>query len=309
MTFHSASFEAIGVSNQVTVVDPAALEPALEIARAEVAALDAACSRFRDDSELARLNACGSATVSPLLLTAIDAALHAAELTDGLVDPTVGGQLRALGYDRDLALVLRRGAAPLLERRPASGWRSVRVDRRRSSVQLRAGTELDLGATAKALAADQIAASIQDATGSPVLVSLGGDIAVAGRAPGEGWPVLVTDDSRQAEAEGQVVAIRDGGLATSSTMVRRWRAGTDDVHHIVDPSTGEPAAQRWRTVSATAATCVLANAATTASIVLGDRAPSWLEARGVAARLVRPEGRTVYTGGWPAAHSVPTAIS
>jgi FAD:protein FMN transferase len=103
MTFHTAWFEAIGVLNQVTVLDLPGLEPALEIARAGVAALDDACRRFQNDSELARLNASGSASVSPLLLAAIDAAPRSAELTDGLVDPTVGGQLRALGYDRDFA--------------------------------------------------------------------------------------------------------------------------------------------------------------------------------------------------------------
>jgi thiamine biosynthesis lipoprotein len=296
---HSASFEAIGVTNQVTVVQQGALPRALEIARAELVALDDACSRFRADSELVGLNTTGSAIVSPLLLTAIEAALHAAELTDGLVDPTVGGPLRALGYDRDFALIVHRGCAARLERRPATGWRSVRVDRARSSVALARGTELDLGATAKALAADRIAAQALADTGSPVLVSLGGDITVAGEAPEGGWPVLVTDDSRGTSVDGQLVSIRDGALATSSTTVRRWRTSTGDAHHIVDPATGDPAPRAWRTVSATAASCVAANTATTAAIVLGERAPGWLAARGIAARLVREDDRVEYVGGWP----------
>ena len=235
------------------------------------------------------------------MLAAIDAALHAAALTDGVVDPTVGGSLRALGYDRDLALVLRRGPTPRLEQRPAAGWRSVHVDHVRSAVTLARGTELDLGATAKAFAADRIAAAVQRANGSSVLVSLGGDVAVAGPPPAGGWPILVTDDSRAAGAAGQVVAIERGALATSSTTVRRWATASGDAHHIVDPRTGAPAGSAWRTVSATADTCVAANTATTAAIVLGERAPGWLAARGIAARLVRPDGDTVYTGGWPAA--------
>jgi thiamine biosynthesis lipoprotein len=165
-------------------------------------------------------------------------------------------------------------------------------------VQLRRGTELDLGATAKAFAADRIAALVYESTGSDVLVSLGGDIAVQG-APPRGWPIRVTDDHRTAEGYGQTVAIAAGGLATSSTTVRRWRAGRVEAHHIVDPATGAPAAEHWRTISVAAPTCVAANTAATAAIVKGARAVHWLEGRGHAARLVAVDGSVVYVGGWP----------
>jgi thiamine biosynthesis lipoprotein len=293
----TASFEAIGVTNTVAVADPRALAEALRIAERELAALDAACSRFRADSELSRLNEQGRARVSPLLREAIEVALDAARRSGGLVDPTVGGALRALGYDRDFALVVRRAAARRLELVPASGWRSVVVDG--DLVRLRPGTKLDLGATAKAFAADRIAAAVHVATGVAALVSLGGDIAVAGPPPAEGWPVLVTDDHRKAGGGGQTVAVRDGGLATSSTTVRRWRAGAVELHHIVDPATGAPVAETWRTVTVAAATCVDANTAATAAIVQGGAAPAWLESLGLAARLVRPGGEVVRTGGWP----------
>lgn len=294
MRFHTTTFDAIGVTNTVTVTDPAALDAAGEIARAFVAALDDACSRFRDDSELARLNAAGEAVASPLLLDAVAVALDAARSTEGLVDPTVGASLVALGYDRDFDVLVRRDRFELV---PASGWGSVELDRSGRTVRLRRGTQLDLGATAKAFAADTIADAIHLETGSPALVSLGGDVAVAG--DGIAWPILVTDDSRATDAAGQVVEIRNGGLATSSTTVRRWVAGEIDVHHIVDPSTGAPASESWRTVSVAAESCVAANVAATAAIVLGDRAASWLTARGVAARLVRPNGGVLTVGGWP----------
>ncbi len=296
---YTAAFEAIGVTNEVTVTDPETLPDALRIARAHVAALDDACSRFREDSELAELNARGSMRVSPLLLDAIRVALDAAAKSDGLVDPTVGRCLRSLGYDRDFQIVLRDGAAPRFELVPASGWQSVAVDDPTSTVRLRTGTELDLGATAKARGADRIARSVHSTTGSGVLVSLGGDIAVAGEPPVGGWSVLVTDDHRAPEARGQVVAIRDGGLATSSTTVRRWRAGSVELHHIVHPRTGAPVPETWRTVSVAAASCVDANTAATAAIVLGDAAPSWLESLGLAARLVRWDGDVIVVSGWP----------
>lgn len=299
MEYFGDQFDAIGVRNQVTVLDEAALPAALSLARRELRALDDACSRFREDSELARLNRDGRGAASPLLLEALEVALQAAESTDGLVDPTVGAAMRALGYDRDFEVVARRGAGRRLELCPATGWRGVRVDHRAATVTLPRDAELDLGATAKAFAADQIATAAHAVTGSPVLVSLGGDIAIAGDAPSDGWPILVTDDSRAAGASGQVVAVHAGGLATSSTTVRRWRAGTVERHHIVDPRTGASARTCWRTVSVAALTCLKANVAATAAIVLGVDAPGWLNARGLSARLVGPEGAIETTGDWP----------
>ena len=125
---------------------------------------------------------------------------------------------------------------------PAAGWRTVELDAPRRLLRLAPGCRLDLGATAKALAADRAAAAIAAATGSPTLVNLGGDVATAGPVPPGGWLVRVTDDHRAGpDADGQRVAVLGGGLATSSTTVRRWRRAGRDVHHIVDPRTGEPA--------------------------------------------------------------------
>ena len=130
-----------------------------------------------------------------------------------------------------------------------------------------------------------------------MLVGLGGDLAVAGAPPG-GWPVAIADDHR-AGATGPTIAISDGGLATSSTAVRSWYAAGRKLHHIVDPATGRPAGEHWRTVTVAAATCVDANAAATAAIVLGEPALEWLEALRLAARLVRPDGSVAATSRWP----------
>jgi thiamine biosynthesis lipoprotein len=301
VTSASATFEAIGALNQVTVDGAAALDEAIRLATHEVEALDLACSRFRDDSELSRLNQSGGGrfAVSALLFDALEAALHAASVTGGLVDPTVGASLSALGWDRDFAQVLiRPHANEHFAFVPAAGWRAIHLDAKTRSVRVPAGVELDLGATAKAFAADRIAARIAAATGARVLISLGGDIAVRGAPPG-GWPVRVTDDHRHGTS-GRVVAIADGGLATSTTSVRRWRRGTRELHHIVEPMTGEPALEHWRTVSVAAATCLDANTASTAAILRGPDAPSWLEALKLPARLVATDGAVVHVAGWPA---------
>jgi thiamine biosynthesis lipoprotein len=181
------------------------------------------------------------------------------------------------------------------------GWREVRLDGR--SLALPSGVRLDLGATAKAWAADRSAARIASQAGCGVLVSLGGDIAVAGPPPADGWRIRVQDVTGPADEtpEGPyaLIAIRDGGLATSSTTARRWQRGGDVLHHILDPRTGLPAEPVWRTVSVTAGSCADANAASTASVVRGRRALGWLTRLALPARLVDATGAVFTVAGWP----------
>jgi FAD:protein FMN transferase len=181
------------------------------------------------------------------------------------------------------------------------GWQAIRFHAPTRRVWIPRGVELDLGATAKALASDLAAAEAAKATAGGVLVSLGGDIAVAGEPPAGGWPIQVSEDSGALISEGEeTVSIVDGGIATSSTTVRRWTRGGVVLHHIIDPATGLPADGSWRTATVAAATCVDANVASTAAIVKGSAALAWLEERGLAARLVDQEGRVHRSFAWPA---------
>jgi thiamine biosynthesis lipoprotein ApbE len=313
-----AAWRALGMLIQLGLTDPAALAPARELLEDDLAALDLACSRFRPDSELVAVgNAARSAEgpvtllVSHLLAEAVEVSLRAAELTDGDVDPTVGGVMAALGYDRDFAQLesaatsTAAGAAPgTVSVRTIPGWRSVSVDVAAGKLTVPAGVQLDLGATVKGWAADRSAANIADRLGCGVLVSLGGDTAVAGPPPTEaGWPIRVQDTTLPLEetpdGPSQVVSIRSGGLATSSTAARRWHHGGDVVHHILDPRTGLPAAPVWRTVSVAAATCADANTAATAAIIRGHRAPAWLASLNLPARLVSVDGAITTVANWP----------
>ncbi len=295
------TFPALGTTATVIASDVGRLLEAVAVVRDEVDEIDRACSRFRTDSDLARLHGSPDrwTTVSPALFEAVEVALGAARATDGAVDPTVGDAVRRMGYDRDFARIAPTG--PQITSRPAPGWRVVETDPERCAIRLPAGVLLDLGATAKASAADGAAARAVAVTGVGVLVSLGGDLAAFGDAPAGGWTVSISDDHRDAIDNGEVVSISSGGLATSSTTVRRWMRGGMPVHHVVDPMTGRPAAEVWRTVSVTAARCVDANTATTAAIVLGERAVGWIRALGLPARLVRADGRIVRLCGWPEA--------
>jgi thiamine biosynthesis lipoprotein len=103
------------------------------------------------------------------------------------------------------------------------------------------------------------------------------------------------------------VTIADGGLATSGITARRWSRGDRHLHHLIDPNTGAPAAGPWRTVTVAAGSCVDANIASTAAIVLGHDAPGWLLARGLPARLVDRAGGVHRCGAWP--EEVPAGAS
>ncbi len=298
-----SSFEAFGSLAVVAAAEHDRLDTARAAVGHTVAEFDLACSRFRPDSEITRLNAAAGEPmrVSALLLDAVQAALRAAELTDGDVDPTVGGALLALGYDRDFDAVADSPSGREITIVPVPGWRAVEVDPAASTVRVPRGVVLDLGATAKALAADRAAAAAQEAAGCGVLVSFGGDMAIAGEAPGGGWRVRVSDDHRAGEDEpGQWISLDGGGLATSSTTVRSWQAGSRRLHHLIDPASGAPVDSVWRTVSVSAASCLDANIASTAAIIRGPHAGNWLQSASLPSRLVGVDGHVEYVAGWPA---------
>ena len=281
---------------QIVLTDPDSLAVARREVDAELDAIDAAASRFRPDSEVTALAASGGrpTRVSEVLAEMLDAALSAARLTDGDVDPTIGAAMISLGYDRDFA-ALDPGRPLAASMTAPPTWSMVRLDGR--VVTVAAGVVLDLGATAKAVAADRCAERVHLVTGCGVLINLGGDIATAGRAPEGGWQVLVHDDDDDPASS---VALPSGAaLATSSTVRRRWRRGDDLVHHILDPRTGRSADPVWRTVSVAAQTCFAANTVSTAAIVRGWRALDWITALGMPARLVDSDSIVHTIGGWP----------
>ena len=296
-----ASWRALGTLVHLLVTEPARLDEARRLLTADLADVDAACSRFRADSEICSLQGGRAEQVSPLLAEAIAVALRAARLTGGDVDPTVGAAMSAVGYDRDFAQVKAGGPGLKLTVRSVPGWHQVRLDGR--TLTMPAGVRLDLGATAKAWAADRSAARIAAQLGGGVLVSLGGDIAVAGQVPENSWRVRVQDvtglPGDPPAGPYAEIAIRDGGLATSSTAARRWRRGGDVLHHILDPRTGLPAEPVWRTVSVAAGSCADANAASTAAVIRGHRAIGWLAQLGLPARLVDATGVVFTVAGWP----------
>ena len=295
-------WRALGTYVYLATSRPDAMPVAERTAQEVLAHVDQACSRFRPDSDLVRANdRAGSwVHVDPLLAAAVSVALEAAAETEGLVDPTLGLTLVAAGYDRDFALLPAAARLPSAVPVPAreGAWREVAVDRE-GALRVPLGCTLDLGATGKAWAADLVARCIVEATGADVVVSLGGDVAVDGPdANLVAWPVAVSEDV-DAPDDAEVVMLPYGGLATSGTNSRRWVRGGTTRHHVIDPRTGQPTGGPWRTVSATGISCVAANTASTAALIMAADAETWLDARDVPARLVAQDGTVVRTSRWP----------
>lgn len=283
------------VVGQDEVVSETVADDAAAIVRGLMGEVERAVSRFRD-SEAERVNdaAPRMLPVGPLTLTLVGVALDAARRTDGAVDPTIGGHLLALGYDDDLAAVRSRVAATPPAGRP-SDWTRVVVDRDLGRIGVARGLRLDLGATAKAWTADEAARRVSRRHRRPVLVEIGGDVAVAGAAE-QPWRVRVSESG---DDPGELVGLTHGGLATSSTTVRRWRSTTGPAHHVVDPATGRPAAGSVRTATVWAPSALEANTWSTAALVWGEAAAARLALAGVDARLVDRSGAVRLVGAWP----------
>jgi len=332
--YGSAHWSALGSYVHLVVADGERLEAARAGVVAVLDAVDRSCSRFRDDSDLVRANRAAGrwVRVDRLLTDALAVAVAAAAETDGLVDPTLGAHLAALGYDRDLSMVRslsgpagepradRKGPGGPPPDRSRSGrggpdesgpaaipalpvpnaWRELGIDPD-GAVYVPPGVALDLGATGKAFAADLIARSVPKEAGTDLVISLGGDVAVGLiQDPDLDWPVIVTEQVEDADGDAaETVMISSGGLATSSVTRRRWKYGGRVMHHLLDPRTGAPVSRVWRTATVSGASCVAANTASTVSIVLGEQAPAWLAERDLAARLVAVDGTVVRVGGWP----------
>jgi thiamine biosynthesis lipoprotein len=229
---------------------------------------DAMFSRFRAGSELARVNADAAPVVrvSQPFCDAVSAALQAARLTDGLVDPTVGAAIEAAGYDIDFDKLVPDGRP--VEPRPCDRWREIRVGR---GLLIRPpGTVLDLNGVVKALAVDDAVALLA----APGFVSAGGDMAT--RAS----PVTV------ALPDGDAIALESGGIATSGTTTRRWLRAGRVQHHLIDPRSGRPSSSPWKCVTAVGRDCFGADIAAKAGFLLGADGPRWLDERGVAARFI-----------------------
>lgn len=300
-----AAFPALGSTILVGVTDPSCSDAAVVHVRAKIAAVDYALSRFRPDSELARVDRSDGrpVSVSPLFLAALELALQAAASTEGWFDPTVRDAVEAAGYDRSIEAIEREGPGPPRPAAPAGRWREVHANWALGTVQLPPGVRLDFGGIGKGFAVDHALRDLPFPGG--MLVNAGGDLAVAGTPPGDGWPcaIAITVDHPSETA----VLLREGALATSGLGRRRWMRGGEQLHHLIDPHTGRPASSPWRIVTVAARSCAVAEVAAKVAWLRGPAGPAWLADQGLTARLQGVDGAVETVGAWPARPPRPPA--
>jgi FAD:protein FMN transferase len=275
------TFRAMGTEIELLVAAEGA-DDALAAADHEFHRLESLLSRFRDDSELSHLNREGSIDAGPDLLRVVELALAARTRTGGRFDPTVHDALVAAGYDRTFTSVPADGPATGA---PAPAGGTVRIEGNR--IELDRGVRIDLGGIGKGYAAERAAELL--ATAGPCLVNAGGDIATRGGS----WPVGVTTGTGTLTLELTGVA-----LATSGRDRRTWRRGSRELHHLIDPSTGESAASDVMRITVVAADAVDAEVLATSLFLAGmDDAAAAADAAEVPAVLVGADGRTLLVGG------------
>lgn len=291
-------FHAVGTTCSAAVTPGPGAGRALEAARAEVAACEAALSRFRPDSDLSRLNAAGGEwlAVDERLREALVLALRARETTTGRFDPTVLPALAAAGYDRSFEQLEERDPYP------AAGWRAgARIDVDGDRVRLERGAAVDLGGIGKGYAAgralDAMLERAPEVGGG--LVDLGGDIALHGETPEGGpWRIAVADP-RAPGATLAVLALDGGGVATSGRDARRFGPARS-LHHLIDPETGEPAVAGPLTVTVVASGAAEAEAAATALAIAGlPEAEAFVAARPQLSALYVPRSGPAIPLGHP----------
>ncbi len=301
----SAEFPAMGTSVTLALPERDA-ERGAELARMLFAQWEDALSRFRPESELSRLNARAGeyVEVSPLFAHVLETALRAARATDGIYDPTLCGQLVAVGYSASFELLPAEqpGTTVPLALWPGGGWRSIAYDSSSRRVMLPSGVGLDFGGIAKGMAVDATVERLREVGIPAALVNAGGDLAVLGLPPGatsggdvDAWPIAVPGRETWA-----TLPLARGALATSGVARRHWRQGGVARHHLLDPRTGAPAMTGLWSVTVAASRCSQAEVAAKATFILGPtEGARFLRARSLAGLLVYDDGRCESVGAWP----------
>jgi FAD:protein FMN transferase len=291
-------FNVWGVTGSLTVASDDVLEFAIERLEYWLAEINAAANRFIEDSEITRLNRSFGAPMhySPTFELCLNTAMTAYEQTKGACSPTVLPSLLALGYDRDYSEIASDPSIEVQPTLPSLGLETIHLDTVSQTVQLSDGCQLDFGATAKALTCDLVANDIAEVSG--IVVEIGGDVAVRGQGPDGFWAIAVSD-SLEASDNDPRVGLTNAGVATSSCAIRVWQGGGHQLSHIIDPFTGRSVEGPYNSASVVAASCVEANAFSTAALVWGEDASYYIAQAGLAARLVRTDGNVDLVGAWP----------
>ena len=211
----------------------------LDGGRRSVAALEYLWSRFLPDSDVSNINGTGDwVTVSPETITLFEHARSGWRLTGGAFDPTILPSLVANGYGDSHTAAPGQTMITDAVRGPAPGLGRVEIERAGNRIRLPEGIGFDPGGIGKGLAADLVATRLVDTGAVAAIVSIGGDVRVAGATP-EGWLVSV-ENPFAGDRPIADLAVRDGAVCTSSVRARTWIRDGRTMHHLIDPASGDP---------------------------------------------------------------------
>jgi thiamine biosynthesis lipoprotein len=282
---------------------------AVEWALDELVRLEQCWSRFRDDSQLSRLNRSAGTwfQLSGTLAAAVDRAIQLHASTGGVFDPTIHRQLVAAGYDRPFRQLLHDQPGPAPIAAPSPGVADIeRVD---DMIRLPVGVSIDLGGVGKGLAADMLAVGLIARGAKSVCISLGGDIRVAGGVPTEGgWNIPVADPGQADRVLGHV-QLSNAAIVTSTTVFRRWTKGGQPMHHLIDPRTGLSANRKVQAVVAVAPEAWFAEGHAKAALIEGPVAGRrLLDAAGIGGWVITDDG-AVHASEWAPPMAVPAVLA
>ncbi|HEC17746.1 MAG TPA: FAD:protein FMN transferase [Gammaproteobacteria bacterium] len=248
----------------------------------EVTRLEHKYSRYRDDNILYRINQGGRMEVDEETARLLDYAQQLHTLSDGLFDVTSGVLRRAWHFDGSDRLPSAEQVEALL---PLIGWHKVYWHK--PEIHLAAGMEIDFGGIGKEYAADRavlaVNALLAEQTNhydqqTPVLVNLGGDLAINGpRRNGAGWQVAFDNGDKQTEG----FSLQQGGVATSGDSHRYLQKDGVRYSHVLDPRSGWPVKHAPATVTVVANSCTDAGMLSTLALLHGAEAEAFLRGQGV----------------------------
>lgn len=268
---------------------------------ARLAELESRWSRFRPDSEVSRLNAHAGAgiEVSADTVHLLRRSVDAWRLSAGFVDGTELAAVIAAGYDRSFEQIPtdRATSSRPTDRRPLAGPGDIVIDGH--NVVIPAGCGFDPGGIGKGLAADLISAELITAGAAGVCVNVGGDLRVRGETPRRrgGWTVAIDHPHRSAPI--CLVGLTDGGVASSTTLRRRWLVGGEVRHHLIDPRTGLPSDSDVAFCSVVADAAWKAETLAKAVLLRGGPHPfDLIDGTGVEALIVDRDGNVACSPGF-----------
>lgn len=238
----------------------------LDRCEAEFNRLEGLMSVTLPDSEISRLNAYGSATLSRDTLRALETALDVAERTDGALDVTLYPVTRAWGFTSGSHRVPGKRELFLLQR--SVGWRRIGLDG--FNVSVPEGMMVDLSAVAKGYVVDKLEQLLLKGGETNALLDLGGHVrCLGGKSDGSAWRVGIRDPEDSSALAG-ILSVQDCAVVTSGLYERSFTAGDGTVYgHIFDPVTCCPARSGLISASVVGESAAMCDGLSTALIVLG----------------------------------------